>query len=103
MLRARRQPISWAGRTASGAPDRSGRPLSISATGARLERLDWPADLSERGRKQSYGLMVNYLYDLGDIRKRTTRPTPKTAPVIAAGPIRKLGPALARSRGRRRG
>src|SRR6202030_1489756 len=31
--------------------------------GARLERLDWPADLSDRGRRQSFGLMVNYLYD----------------------------------------
>src|ERR1700733_4282315 len=32
--------------------------------GARLERLDWLADTSERALKQSYGLMVNYLYDL---------------------------------------
>jgi len=37
--------------------------------GARLERVNWPADLSERGRQQSHGLMVNYLYDLGDIEK----------------------------------
>jgi malonyl-CoA decarboxylase len=37
--------------------------------GARLERLDWLADLSERAMQQSHGLMVNYLYDLGDIEK----------------------------------
>ena len=32
--------------------------------GARLERLNWAADLSRKGLKQSLGLMVNYLYDL---------------------------------------
>ncbi len=35
--------------------------------GARLERLDWLGDLSDRGLKQSAGLMVNYLYDLRHI------------------------------------
>jgi malonyl-CoA decarboxylase len=32
--------------------------------GARLERLNRAADLSAKGRRQSFGLMVNYLYDL---------------------------------------
>jgi malonyl-CoA decarboxylase len=32
--------------------------------GARLERLDPLADLSAKGVAQSYGMMVNYLYDL---------------------------------------
>jgi malonyl-CoA decarboxylase len=32
--------------------------------GARLERLDPLADLSSKGLKQSFGMMVNYLYDL---------------------------------------
>lgn len=32
--------------------------------GARLERLNWGADLSKKGLKQSLGLMVNYQYDL---------------------------------------
>ncbi|WP_427912717.1 malonyl-CoA decarboxylase [Ramlibacter sp. MMS24-I3-19] len=31
--------------------------------GARVERLNWAADPSPKGIKQSYGLMVNYLYD----------------------------------------
>jgi malonyl-CoA decarboxylase len=37
--------------------------------GARLERLHWLADRSEKAMQQSLGLMVNYLYDLGDIEK----------------------------------
>lgn len=32
--------------------------------GARVERINWAGDLSAKGLKQSYGLMVNYLYDL---------------------------------------
>ncbi|MDB5643630.1 MAG: Malonyl-CoA decarboxylase [Hyphomicrobiales bacterium] len=35
--------------------------------GARLERIDWQGDLSEKGIAQAYGLMVNYLYELDDI------------------------------------
>ena len=35
--------------------------------GARIERLNWMADRSRRGREQSHGLMVNYLYRVGDI------------------------------------
>ncbi len=31
--------------------------------GARLERINWAADLSRRGLQQSLGMMVNYLYD----------------------------------------
>ena len=35
--------------------------------GARLERLNPLADLSAKGLKQSFGLMVNYLYDLDKV------------------------------------
>jgi malonyl-CoA decarboxylase len=35
--------------------------------GARLERVNWLADTSPRGIKQSAGLMVNYLYRLDEI------------------------------------
>ncbi|MBL8540321.1 MAG: malonyl-CoA decarboxylase family protein, partial [Betaproteobacteria bacterium] len=35
--------------------------------GARLERVNWLADVSPRGMRQSVGMMVNYLYRLGDI------------------------------------
>lgn len=35
--------------------------------GARLERLNWLADTSPRGLKQSLGMMVNYLYRLDEV------------------------------------
>jgi malonyl-CoA decarboxylase len=35
--------------------------------GARMERLDWLADLSPKGMQQSAGIMINYLYRLSDI------------------------------------
>jgi malonyl-CoA decarboxylase len=37
--------------------------------GARVERLNWAGDLSTKGLKQSYGIMVNYLYDLKKLDK----------------------------------
>ena len=37
------------------------------ANGARLERINWLADLSGIGMKRSYGIMVNYYYELADI------------------------------------
>ncbi|GJD51185.1 hypothetical protein OPKNFCMD_3937 [Methylobacterium crusticola] len=37
--------------------------------GARLERLNFLGDVSPKGVGQAYGLMVNYLYDLGAIEK----------------------------------
>ena len=35
--------------------------------GARLERLNWLGDISDKGLRESHGLMVNYLYDLDQI------------------------------------
>ncbi len=35
--------------------------------GARMERLNWLADLSPKGMRQSAGIMINYLYRLDDI------------------------------------
>jgi len=37
--------------------------------GARLERINWLADTSEKAMKQAHGFMVNYLYVLEDIEK----------------------------------
>jgi malonyl-CoA decarboxylase len=50
----------------------SGRALDPVAhfhlsNGARVERLNWLGDVSEKGLQQSAGLMVNYLYRQGDI------------------------------------
>ena len=51
-----------------------GKPLDAVArfhlgNGARVERLNWAGDPSPKGLKQSYGLMVNYLYDLKRLDK----------------------------------
>ena len=51
-----------------------GRPVDPVAgfhlgNGARLERLNWLGDCSEKGLRDSTGLMVNYLYDLDEIEK----------------------------------
>jgi malonyl-CoA decarboxylase len=35
--------------------------------GARIERLNWRADISTKGLAQSAGIMINYLYKLADI------------------------------------
>ena len=37
--------------------------------GARLERINWLADTSSKGVAQSFGMMVNYAYDLGDVER----------------------------------
>ena len=37
--------------------------------GARLERINWLGDQSRKGLQESAGIMVNYLYDLGEIEK----------------------------------
>jgi malonyl-CoA decarboxylase len=37
--------------------------------GARMERLNWGADLSPKGVQQSAGIMINYLYRLSEIEK----------------------------------
>lgn len=90
------------------ARDRRGFPIDPVArfhlgNGARLERLNWPADLSARGRDQSYGLMVNYLYDLGDIEKNHEAFAENRAVIAAHGvrklarPARALVPAAAKS------
>ncbi len=63
--------------------------------GARLERLDWPADTSERALKQSYGLMVNYLYDL-DYIERNHEAYAQQRAIVASSAITRLVTAPAR-------
>lgn len=51
---------------------KSGKPLDPVcnfhlSNGARLERLNWLADISDKGFKQSAGMMVNYYYKLSEI------------------------------------
>jgi CoA:oxalate CoA-transferase len=35
--------------------------------GARIERVNWLADMSKKGIAEAHGLMVNYLYDLSSV------------------------------------
>jgi malonyl-CoA decarboxylase len=74
--------------------NRRGLPLDSVArfhlgNGARLERLNWPGDTSERALAQSYGLMVNYLYDLGYIERNHEAYAQQHA-VVAASAITRL-------------
>lgn len=43
------------------------------SNGARVERINWLADISANGMRQSHGLMVNYLYKLSEIEKNYER------------------------------
>jgi malonyl-CoA decarboxylase len=57
--------------------------------GARLERINWLADMSEKALVQADGLMVNYLYDLDDIEKNhETYAEGRT--VVASGNVQRL-------------
>ncbi len=66
-----------------------GKPLDAVAkfhlgNGARVERLNWAGDPSNKGLKQSYGLMVNYLYDLKRLDKHRTMLAQGKIPVAKA-------------------
>jgi malonyl-CoA decarboxylase len=74
--------------------NRRGLPLDAVArfhlgNGARLERLNWLGDTSARALAQSYGLMVNYLYDLGYIEKNHEAYAQQRL-IVAASSISKL-------------
>ncbi len=60
--------------------------------GARLERLDMLGDTSRKGLEQSYGLMVNYLYDPRLI-ERNHEAYAEREEVIASAAVRRLLPA----------
>ena len=55
------------------------------SNGARLERINWLADLSEKGMSRSYGFMVNYYYKLSDIEKNHEEYVTKTRIVASRG------------------
>ncbi|HSV44490.1 MAG TPA: malonyl-CoA decarboxylase family protein [Ramlibacter sp.] len=52
--------------------------------GARVECLNWSGDPSPKGLKQSYGLMVNYLYDLKRLDRHRAQLAQGTAAVSGA-------------------
>ena len=81
-------------RTPRGAPRDSVARFHLG-NGARLERLNFAADTSERALRQSHGLMVNYLYDLEHIERNHEAYAQQHA-IVAAGAITRLVRAPAR-------
>ncbi|HLV77323.1 MAG TPA: malonyl-CoA decarboxylase [Marinobacter sp.] len=59
------------------------------SNGAQVARLNWMADTSEKGLRQSAGLMVNYLYELPKIVQRSQHYT-STGAISQAPAIKKL-------------
>jgi malonyl-CoA decarboxylase len=57
--------------------------------GARLERLNWPADRSANGWRQAWGLMVNYLYDPRRLEAHHERYM-RDGTVVMSRPLREL-------------
>jgi malonyl-CoA decarboxylase len=57
--------------------------------GARLERINWNADGSAKGLAQSFGLMVNYVYDLADVERNHEEYVNRHR-VAASGAVEKL-------------
>ena len=86
------------------ARNRRGLPVDSVArfhlgNGARLQRLNWIADTAKRALEQSFGLMVNYLYDLDYIEQNHEAYAQQHAIVASTGvtrlvrsPVREIVP-----------
>jgi malonyl-CoA decarboxylase len=57
--------------------------------GARLERINVGGNLSERGQRESHGVMVNYRYDLADIEANHEAFASRST-VVASSSVKKL-------------
>ena len=71
-----------------------GQPLDAVArfhlgNGARLERINWLADISDKAMAQAHGLMVNYLYDLDHI-EQNHEAYAEARTVVASGAVQRL-------------
>lgn len=80
--------MQWAARYL-GSELQDGKPLDAVArfhlgNGARVERLNWAADPLAKGFKQSYGLMVNYLYDPKKLDKNRAALAQSKIPIAPA-------------------
>jgi len=76
------------------ARDSKGRPIDPVArfhlnNGARLERVNWLGDLSDKGMQQAAGFMVNYLYDIAQI-ERNHEAFAREGRVIASRAVERL-------------
>jgi malonyl-CoA decarboxylase len=84
----RQELLAWAARYL-GKELHDGRPLDAVArfhlgNGARVERLNWAGDPSPKGLKQSFGLMVNYLYDPKRLDRHRTLLSQGEIPIAGA-------------------
>jgi len=57
--------------------------------GARLERINFLADTSDKAMEQAHGLMVNYLYELDEIEKNHEAYA-EGRTVVASGAVQRL-------------
>jgi malonyl-CoA decarboxylase len=76
------------------ARDSKGRPIDPVArfhlhNGARLERVNWLGDLSDKGVQQAAGFMVNYLYDVAQI-ERNHEAFAREGRIIAARAVERM-------------
>ena len=79
-----------------------GRPVDPVArfhlgNGARLERINWLADTSPKGLRDSAGMMVNYLYDLDEIEENHEAYA-NQGEIAAANSVKRLLKTEAKSR-----
>ncbi len=84
----REELLAWAAQYL-GKEMQDGKPLDPVArfhlgNGARVERLNWAGDPSTKGLKQSFGLMVNYLYDPKKLDKHRTLLSQGEIPMASA-------------------
>ena len=84
----------FAARTRTGAPVDPVARFHLG-NGARLERINWLADPSPKGLKQSHGIMVNYLYDLDDIEKNHEAYAGSRT-IITSSAVKRMAPAASR-------
>jgi len=58
-----------------GSAGRNGNPVAKFhlGNGAKLHQINWSADLSRKGLRESAALMVNYLYDLSSVEENHER------------------------------
>jgi malonyl-CoA decarboxylase len=61
--------------------------------GARLEHIHFLADMSDKGLKQSHGIMVNYLYDREQIESNHEAFSVGRV-IMASRMVKSLAPAL---------
>jgi malonyl-CoA decarboxylase len=92
--------IRAAARYLAQAKRRDGQPVDAVArfhlnNGARVERLNWLADTSPKGMRESYGVMVNYLYDLADIEENHEAYAREGVVRVAVGVEKLASPARA--------